>query len=75
MGGNEKKLYKHNDLAGGKDILFTATGVTNGDILKGVRFFGGGARTHSMVMGTKSKKVRLIDTTHSLDKVKIKYML
>ncbi|RLC29954.1 class II fructose-bisphosphatase [Candidatus Woesebacteria bacterium] len=75
MGGSEKKLYKQNDLAGGKDILFSATGVTSGDILKGVRFFGGGARTHSMVMGTKSRKVRFVDTTHSLDKIKIKYML
>ncbi len=75
MGGSEKKLYKHKDLAGGKNILFSATGVTSGDILEGVRFFGGGARTHSIVMSTKSRKVRFIDSTHSLDKVKIKYKL
>jgi fructose-1,6-bisphosphatase II len=75
MGGNEKRLYKQNDLASGKDIVFSATGVTNGDILKGVRFFGGGARTHSIVLGTKSEKVRFVDTTHTLDKIKIKYMI
>ncbi len=75
MGGHPTKIYHTNDLASGKDIIFCATGVTNGDILRGVRFFGGGARTHSLVMTTISGKIRLIDTTHVFDKQQIEYRL
>jgi fructose-1,6-bisphosphatase II len=75
MGGSDRKVYNENDLASGKTIIFCATGVTNGDILKGVRFFGGGARTHSLVMSTQSEKVRFVDTTHTFSKKEIKYML
>ena len=75
MGGSLKKIYKTNDLASGKNIIFCATGVTDGDILKGVRFFGGGARTNSLVMNTISGKIRLIDTTHVFNKKKIEYRL
>lgn len=56
------------DLARGPDIIFAATGVTDGDLLRGVRFFGGGARTHSLVMGYKSGTVRFIEATHRFDK-------
>lgn len=73
MGGKLKKIYTHEDLAGGKNIVFCATGVTNGDILKGVRFFGDGARTHSLVMTNQSNKVRLIDTTHVFNKETVEY--
>jgi len=75
MGGNSKKLYKTKDLASGKQIVFCAAGVTNGDVLKGVRFFGGGARTQSLVSSTVSGKIRFIDTTHVFDKNKIEYRL
>jgi len=75
MGGVLKKIYSHEELASGKEIIFCATGVTKGDILKGVRFFGGGARTHTLVMSTQTEKVRLIDTTHVFDKKKIDYRL
>jgi fructose-1,6-bisphosphatase II len=50
------------------DIMFAATGVTDGDLLKGVRFFGGGARTHSVVMRSKSATVRFIESTHRFDR-------
>jgi fructose-1,6-bisphosphatase II len=75
MGGDPKKIYSHEELARGETIIFCATGVTDGDILKGVRFFGGGARTHSLVMSTQTGKIRLIDTTHVFDKAEIKFRL
>ncbi len=75
MGGDPEKVYKTEELASGENIIFCASGVTDGDILKGVRFFGGGARTNSLVMNTVSNKIRLIDTTHVFDKNKIEYQL
>jgi fructose-1,6-bisphosphatase II len=75
MGGSIKKIYTQNELASGKTIVFCATGVTNGDILKGVRFIGHGAQTHSMVMNTQSNKIRFIETTHVFDKAKMTYKI
>jgi fructose-1,6-bisphosphatase II len=75
MGGKLKKIYNQDELASGKAIIFSATGVTSGDELTGVRFFGGGARTHSMLMSTQTEKVRLIDTTHVFNKDEIEYRL
>ena len=42
--------------------------MTDGDLLHGVRFFGGGARTHSLVMGYQTKQVRFVDTVHMFDR-------
>lgn len=75
MGGKLNKIYSHEELASGKKIIFCATGVTDGEALKGVRFFGGGARTHSLVMSTETEKVRFIDTTHVFNKKEIEYRL
>ncbi|MGA9998359.1 MAG: class II fructose-bisphosphatase [Pyrinomonadaceae bacterium] len=58
------KVYDTDDLAPGKKIIFAATGVTDGALLKGVRFFGAGKRTHSLIMTTESKHVRFVDTVH-----------
>ncbi|HXM34858.1 MAG TPA: fructose-bisphosphatase class II, partial [Pyrinomonadaceae bacterium] len=58
------KVYDTDDLAPGKKIIFAATGVTDGALLKGVRFFGSGKRTHSLVMTTESKHIRFVDTLH-----------
>ena len=58
------KTYDTDDLAPGKKIIFAATGVTDGALLKGVRFFGTGKRTHSLVMTTESKHIRFVDTLH-----------
>ncbi|HSI88848.1 MAG TPA: class II fructose-bisphosphatase [Pyrinomonadaceae bacterium] len=58
------KIYATNDLAPGKKIIFSATGVTDGSLLRGVRFFGEGKRTHSVVMTTDSKSIRFVDTVH-----------
>src|SRR5919205_1543117 len=58
------KVYDTNDLAPGRKIIFVATGVTDGSLLRGVRFFGSGRRTHSLVMTTESRHIRFVDTVH-----------
>ncbi len=65
---DETKVFKTEDLASGDNLVFAATGVTAGDLLQGVRFFGGGARTHSLVMGYQTKQVRFVDTVHMFDR-------
>jgi len=60
------KVYKIDELAHGH-LMFAATGVTNGDFLKGVRYFGGGASTHSLVMRSLSGTVRYIEAVHHFD--------
>ncbi|HEY1098694.1 MAG TPA: class II fructose-bisphosphatase [Myxococcota bacterium] len=50
------------------DVMFAATGVTSGDLMKGVRFFKGGARTHSIVMRSKSGTIRTIEGEHHFDR-------
>jgi fructose-1,6-bisphosphatase class II len=59
-----KRIYKSRDLAPGKNIIFAATGVTDGALMKGVRFFGDGTRTVSLVMQTHPRRVRFIDSIH-----------
>ncbi|HXE31325.1 MAG TPA: class II fructose-bisphosphatase [Terriglobales bacterium] len=59
-----KRVYRTEDLAPGKNILFAACGVTSGSLLKGVRFFKDGIRTHSLVMAGGMNKVRFVDTIH-----------
>ncbi len=70
MGGDsdETRVYQTADLASGSNIVFAATGVTTGDLLRGVRFFGGGARTHSLVMTYRDSQVRFVDTVHMFDR-------
>jgi hypothetical protein len=65
---NESRVYHTEDLAPGENLVFAATGVTAGDLLQGVRFFGGGARTHSLVMAYQTKQVRFVDTVHMFDR-------
>lgn len=63
-----KVLYME-DLAKGNDVLFAATGVSDGELLKGVLYYGNNtAKTHSMVTRSKTGTVRFIDTIHRLDK-------
>jgi fructose-1,6-bisphosphatase II len=66
--GDESRVYRTEDLAPGENLVFAATGVTAGDLLQGVRFFGGGARTHSLVMAYQTKQVRFVDTVHMFDR-------
>jgi fructose-1,6-bisphosphatase II len=65
---DESRVYGTEDLAGGNQLVFAATGVTSGELLQGVRFFGGGARTQSLVMAYQTKQVRFVDTVHMFDR-------
>ena len=58
------RVYDTNELAPGKKIIFAACGVTEGTLLRGVRFFGTGKRTHSLIMTTETRHVRFVDTVH-----------
>jgi fructose-1,6-bisphosphatase II len=64
----ERKLTL-DDLIQGTDVLFAATGITPGETLNGVRYFRGGARTHTVVMSTEPRVVRFMDTIHALEPV------
>ena len=59
-----KRIYETEDLAPGKQIVFACTGVTDGNLLRGVRFFGDGIRTHSLVMRLEDRQVRFVDAVH-----------
>jgi fructose-1,6-bisphosphatase II len=65
---DEEHVFTTDELASGDALVFAATGVTDGELLKGVRFFGGGARTHSIVMAYRTKQVRFVDTVHMFDR-------
>jgi fructose-1,6-bisphosphatase II len=57
------------DLVSGENVFFCATGVTDGDLLKGVQYYGGGCTTQSIVMRSKSGTVRMIEAYHRLSKL------
>lgn len=58
------RVYNGNELASGKTLLFAACGITSGTLMEGVRFFGGGARTQSLVISNQSRTARFVDTIH-----------
>jgi fructose-1,6-bisphosphatase II len=62
----EKKLAL-DDLIRREDVVFVATGITPGETLHGVRYFRGGARTHTVVMSTEPRMIRFMDTIHALE--------
>ena len=57
------------ELVTGDDCFFVATGITDGELMQGVRYKAGGATTHSLVMRSRSGTIRSVRSTHSLDKV------
>ena len=59
------RIYTTSDLARGENVMFAATGVTDGTLLKGVRRFAGGATTQSIVLRSKSGTTRIIDSKHN----------
>ena len=61
---DRNKIYEAQDLAPGNQMIFAATGVTDGALMKGVRFFGEGIRTSSVIMTLKTGRVRFIDSIH-----------
>src|SRR5262245_34741103 len=59
-----KRIFTERDLAPGSEILFAASGVTDGSLMQGVRFFGHGIRTSSVLMSLRERRIRFIDTVH-----------
>jgi fructose-1,6-bisphosphatase/sedoheptulose 1,7-bisphosphatase-like protein len=73
MGIKDKsKIYTAEDLAPGKQLIFAATGVTEGALMKGVRFFGEGTRTSSVIFTKMTGKVRFIESIHLEQKADVK---
>jgi fructose-1,6-bisphosphatase II len=67
-----ERVLTHDDLVKGDDAFFSATGVTDGDVLQGVRYHGHrGASTESLVMRTRSGTVRRIMSVHDRDKLRV----
>jgi len=67
-----ERIYDTADLAPGKKIIFACCGVTDGNLLKGVRFFGEGVRTSSMILTLDERQVRFIDSVHLENRPDIK---
>ena len=64
---NPDKIYNAEELASGETVLFAACGITSGNLMQGVRFFHGGARTQSLVISNQSNTARFVDTIHMFD--------
>jgi fructose-1,6-bisphosphatase II len=69
MGYDLDRVLTLDDLVSGEDVFFSATGITDGELLRGVRFRGDGANTQSLVMRSKSGTIRKIDATHRWKKL------
>lgn len=69
LGLDPKQVLTTRDLVRGENVVVAATGITSGEFLRGVEYFGGGARTHSVVMRSRSGTVRHIEATHRWDKL------
>ncbi|MGI0486065.1 class II fructose-bisphosphatase [Pantanalinema rosaneae CENA516] len=65
------RVYTADELAGGENVLFAATGITTGNLLQGVRFFHGGVRTQTLVISSQSKTARFVDTIHMVEQPKV----
>ena len=65
-----ERVLTTDDLVSGDDVFFAATGITDGDLVEGVRYRGESAKTQSIVMRTRSGTVRVIDAWHHRDKLK-----
>jgi fructose-1,6-bisphosphatase II / sedoheptulose-1,7-bisphosphatase len=61
---DSKRIYDTEDLAPGKKMIFACSGVTDGNLLRGVRFFGEGIRTQSMILTLDDRQVRFVDSVH-----------
>ncbi len=57
-----KRIFTERDLAPGPEIIFAAAGVTDGTFMRGVRFFGHGSRTSSLLMSLQDRMIRFVDT-------------
>jgi fructose-1,6-bisphosphatase II len=67
LGEDPERIFSISDMVRGDDIMVSATGVTDGLILPGVRYFSGGARTNSLVIRHKTHTMRMIQAVHKFD--------
>ena len=67
-----ERVYFTNDLASGEEVVFSATGVTDGELLQGVRFFGDGTRTSSVIMQNHPHQIRFVDSIHVVPDTDVK---
>jgi fructose-1,6-bisphosphatase II len=65
-----KRIYRGDDLVSGDNVFFAATGITDGELLKGVHFFGDGATTESLVLRSRTGTSRRIEATHRISKLR-----
>jgi fructose-1,6-bisphosphatase II len=65
------RIFRTEDLVRGKTLVFAATGITDGDLFRGVRLFGGGVRTHSLVMTATAGRIRFVDSIHIEDRARV----
>lgn len=69
MGADVHKVFRLDDLVNGNEVFFAATGISDGDLLKGVTYYGNNmAKTHSVVMRAETGTIRFIEAIHRLDK-------
>lgn len=67
LGKDTTKIYSTEELAPGENIVFSCTGVTDGELMRGVRFFGGGARSTTLLMSLKRRMIQFVETIHRED--------
>jgi len=68
-GEDIEKVYATEDMICSDDVFFAATGVSSGDLLRGVRYFSGGAQTQSIAMRGRSGTMRWVDARHNFQKL------
>jgi fructose-1,6-bisphosphatase II len=71
-GFSEEQIFQAEDLCGGENIFFAATGITDGEMLGGVRFAGETVETHSVVMRSYTGTLRWIDAFHNLTQLRLR---
>ena len=69
LGMDLERVFSLNDLVNSENVFFAATGVTNGELLQGVRYEGGSIRTQSIVMRSASGTIRYIEALHKMEKL------
>ena len=67
---HQKAYWLQDDLVRTDDVIFAATAITRGNLLNAIQYFPGGARTHTIVMRSKTGTVRFLDTVHMDEKLK-----
>jgi fructose-1,6-bisphosphatase II len=65
------RIFSTGDLVSGRNVIFSCTGITDGDLFKGVLYFAGGMRTHTLVMSAASGEIRFVDSVHVTDRERI----